>query len=110
MRNETTRFALLAAAMALGVRAHDVQAEPATARYAPTQLEAARDELSRASAAARRGESARAAWLASQAVLDARIAWAMSESAALRRQASEIVLASDRLVRSLSLEQAAAGR
>jgi hypothetical protein len=66
------------------------QAEPATARYAPAQLGFAETELQRASEASARGELLLAQRHSAQARLDARLAWSMSESKALRRSAAEI--------------------
>lgn len=66
------------------------QAEPATARYAPAQLGFAETELQRASEASARGEFRLAQQLTAQARLDARLAWSMSESKALRRAAAEV--------------------
>jgi hypothetical protein len=66
------------------------RAEPATARYAPAQLGFAETELQRASEASARGELLLAQRHSAQARLDARLAWSMSESKALRRSAAEI--------------------
>lgn len=65
-------------------------AELATERYAPAQIRMAQDVLARARAAAALGEFARAGKLAWQASLDARLAWAMTESAALRADAAKV--------------------
>ena len=65
-------------------------AELATERYAPAQIRMAQDVLERARAAAALGDVARAGKLAWQASLDARLAWAMTESAALRADAAEV--------------------
>jgi hypothetical protein len=64
--------------------------ELATARYAPVQLRVAQDFLDRARAAAILGDRSLAGQLAWQARLDARLAWAMSESPALRADAAEV--------------------
>ena len=65
-------------------------AELATERYAPAQIRIAQDVLERARAAAALGDVARAGKLAWQASLDARLTWAMTESAALRADAARI--------------------
>jgi len=77
-------------------------AEPATERYAPAQMRVAQDFLERAIAAAARGDSARAGKLAWQARLDARLAWAMTESGALRADAAEVGGAASRLIARLA--------
>ena len=64
--------------------------EPATARYAPAQLGFAETGLQRASEASARGDLLLAQRLSAQARLDARLAWSMSESKALRRAAAEV--------------------
>jgi hypothetical protein len=66
------------------------QAEPATARYASAQLGFAQTELQHAGEASVRGELLLAPRLSAQARLDARLAWSMSESKALRRAAAEV--------------------
>ena len=78
-------------------------AEPATAQYAPVQLEIADAELERAEQAMRRGEIALAQRLAAQAALDARLSWAMTDSAHLRRAAALV------LQRAMRLEEKWAG-
>ena len=95
-------LAVLAAASA--------HAEPATARYAPVQLEIARAELEEARAAAALGERARARQLAAQAELDARLAWRMSDVPVVRMQAAEVFGAAAGFSASFALEQASAGR
>jgi hypothetical protein len=75
-------FLLTAAALSHGERA--------TERYAPAQLRVAQDLLERARAAAVLGDFSRAGRLAWQASLDARLAWAMTESAHLRAEAARI--------------------
>lgn len=67
-----------------------VYAELATERYAPAQILMAQEMLERARAAATLGDTARAGKLAWQASLDARLAWAMTESAVLRADAAKI--------------------
>ena len=66
------------------------RAEPATARYAPAQLGFAETGLQHASEASARGDLLLAQRLSAQARLDARLAWSMSESKAMRRSAAEI--------------------
>ena len=66
------------------------RAEPATARYAPAQLGFAETELQHANEPSARGELLLAQRLSAQARLDARLAWSMSESKALRRAAAEV--------------------
>lgn len=78
-------------------------AEPATERYAPGQLQLAQEELAQARDALRAGNLPLAGTLAWQAELDARLAWRMSESAALRAAAATVAQEAQRLVR----EQAA---
>jgi hypothetical protein len=77
------------------------RAEPATARYAPAQLGFAETGLQRASEASARGELLLAQQLSAQARLDARLAWSMSESKALRRAAAEVHRRAVRLERSM---------
>ena len=78
------------------------QAEPATARYAPAQLGFAEAEIQRASEASARGDLVLAQRLTAQARLDARLAWSMSESKALRRAAAEVHRRAVRLERSMA--------
>lgn len=78
---------LLAAALLVAQAAH---AERATERYAPAQIFVARDLLERARAAASLQEFAAAAAYAKQAQVDARIAWGMTDAAALRAEAAGI--------------------
>jgi hypothetical protein len=83
-------------------------AEPPTARYASVQIDVARAELEHARAAAALGEAADAARLAWSAQLDARIGWAMSDSALLHTQAADIAQASARFIHGIVLKQASA--
>ena len=78
------------------------QAEQATARYAPVQLRVAQDFLDRARAAAVLGNLPLAGKLAWQASLDARLAWAMSDSTALRADAAEVGGAAAALINRLA--------
>jgi hypothetical protein len=65
-------------------------AELPTERYAPVQLGMAHDFLDKAREAASLGDRALAGKLAWQASLDARLAWGMTESEALRAEAAEV--------------------
>lgn len=65
-------------------------AELPTERYAPAQIRMAQEVLEKARAAAALGDFSRAGKLAWQASLDARLAWAMTESAVLRADAAKI--------------------
>ena len=65
-------------------------AEPATERYAASQLRVAEEGLEDAMAAKARGQVDAAAAFAAQASLDARLAWSMSESPAIKREAAKI--------------------
>jgi hypothetical protein len=64
--------------------------EPATAPYAPAQLRFAEAELARANEARVRGDYALARSLAEQALLDARLAWSMSDSPHVRQAAAKV--------------------
>ena len=64
--------------------------EPATARYAAAQLGVAQVELKLAREARARGDALLAERLAVQAALDARLAWTMSDSPALRNDAADL--------------------
>ena len=86
---------LLAAALVL-------HAEPATERYAPAQLRMGYDLLERARTAVARGEAELAGQLAWQASLDARLAWGMTESPALRAEAAELGGSANALIRRLA--------
>jgi len=86
------------AVIAVGLSApFGARGEPATARYAPAQLEVARDFLDRARDAALLGESALAGRFAWQASVDARLAWGMSDSAAVRVPAAQIYEEANRI-------------
>lgn len=74
----------------------------ATSRYAPVQLQVAQDFLERARAAATLGDLSLAGKFAWQARLDARLAWAMSESPALRADAAEVGGAAAALIERLA--------
>jgi hypothetical protein len=91
--------------LALAGASGGARAERATERYAPLQIAAARQALERARADAALQDYAGAARFAAQAELDARIAWAMTESAALRRAAAQVAEESARLVLRLDAPQ-----
>jgi hypothetical protein len=74
-----------------------VHAEPPTARYAAAQLALAQSELDGARAALQMHDYPLARQLAAQADLDARLAWAMSDSPFLRRAALDLARRADRL-------------
>ncbi len=85
-----------------------VHGEPATARYAPLQVQAARTALEGAKRMLRQGREAAARRLATQAATDARLAWAMTDSEYLRAQAAAIYAGSARIDRnalSLSMKE-----
>jgi chromosome condensin MukBEF complex kleisin-like MukF subunit len=90
------RVAVLLVALVFSPGAHG---EPATARYAPAQLAVAQDFLQRAREAAAAGDGSLVGKLAWQASLDARLAWGMSESWAVRAPAARIFDEARRLVR-----------
>lgn len=73
-------------------------AQPATGQYAPDQLMVARRALDRAEQAMRRGELESAAAYAAQAAIDARLAWAMTDSPFVRREAAAVYGRSERLL------------
>jgi hypothetical protein len=73
-------------------------AEPATGQYAPDQLMVARRALDHAEQLMRRGDVESAAAYAAQAALDARLTWAMTDSAFLRREAAAVYGRSERLL------------
>lgn len=82
-----------------------IAGDNATGRYAPAQLEMAQHSLERAREAMLMGEGSLAGELAWQASVDARLAWAMSDSPAVRSPAAAIAAEAARLV-----HQAAAQR
>jgi hypothetical protein len=85
----------------LALLAAAAHADPATERYAPAQLYVAQDLLQRARAAAERGNAERARLLAAQASFDARLAWGMTESEALRADAARVGGAASALISEL---------
>src|SRR5581483_7343572 len=105
--SSTVLIALLLVGLLATTRAY---AEPATARYAPVQLQVARAALEEARAAAALGERARAVRLAWQAQVDARITWAMTEAPLIRRDAAEVAQRAAELMRPAAIEQASAPR
>ncbi len=97
----------LAAAVLLVLFAAAAQGEPATARYAPAQVDAARSSLETAKRLLRQGRGEAARRLAAQAATDARLAWSMTDSPYLRNQAAEIYAGSaliDRNALSMSMK------
>ena len=74
-------------------------ADRATERYAPDQLQMAQSSLELARAAAAAGDAQLVGSYAWQASVDARLAWAMSDSAAVRGPASRIFHEANRLAR-----------
>ena len=74
-------------------------ADGATARYAPDQLEMAEQSMQRAREAMLMGQDSLAGQLAWEASVDARLAWAMSDAAAVRGPAAAIAAEAARLVR-----------
>ena len=88
--------------------AFPAQAEPATERYAPLQVQVARTALESARRMLRQGREEAARRLAAQAATDARLAWAMTDSQYLREQAAAIYAGSARIDRnalSLSMKE-----
>ena len=90
---------LLAAALLVPLAVH---AEPATERYADVQLQVAQEYLQRARDAAQAGEHSLAGALAWQAVLDARLAAGMTETAEIRVGASAVANDAQRLVHGIA--------
>jgi hypothetical protein len=84
------------------------RADPAVAQFAGAQLDMAQAQLDQARAALRTHDYATARRLAALAGLDARLAWGMTESDALRRLAIEVGREAERL-RSRSLLSAGTG-
>ncbi|HEX6266591.1 MAG TPA: DUF4398 domain-containing protein [Burkholderiales bacterium] len=89
-------ISLLAVAVALSF-AMAASAQPATAQLAPAQLRLAESELQLAEEALAQRDYERARQLAAQAGLDARIAYGMTDSAFLRREAAQVHEQSARL-------------
>jgi hypothetical protein len=90
------RLVLLAACLALSGAA--AAGDRATERYAPDQLQMAQSSLELARAAAALGDAQLVGTYAWQASVDARLAWAMSDSAAVRGPAARIFDEASRLV------------
>jgi uncharacterized protein DUF4398 len=91
---ETFRLTILA--LLVGASC-PLQANPATAPYAGEQLDFAQSELDAARQALQTHDYELARLLAAQAQLDARLAWGMTESAFLRRDALEVARQAHRL-------------
>jgi Domain of unknown function (DUF4398) len=98
-------LALVRALSVLLLAAPAVHADPATERYAPAQLNVARDLLEAARAYAALGELGKASRVAWQASFDARLAWGMTESEHLRAEAVEVGSAASALVVRISARQ-----
>jgi hypothetical protein len=81
---------LTVAALLLALAGGVAHADPATAELAPGQLRFAEAELLRAQQALSQGDYDLARRLAAQAQLDARLAWSMSDSQFLRRDAAAL--------------------
>jgi hypothetical protein len=71
--------------------------EPATGGYAGAQLGYAEEQLARARAAYAAHDYTTGSRLASQAALDARLAWSMTGSTILRRAAADVFGRAERL-------------
>jgi hypothetical protein len=93
---------VLAVAALLAFLPLAAHAERATERYAPAQLGVARDLLDQARAAASLQEYASAGKLAWQALVDARIAYGMTDAAALQGEAAAIAAQSSELTRQIA--------
>jgi hypothetical protein len=74
-----------------------LHADPATAPYAGAQLRFAEETLDQAAAAFAVHEYVKGLRLAAQASLDARLAWSMSASPAVRGAAAEVGRRAERL-------------
>ena len=64
--------------------------EPLAMRYAPHELQAAKDKLARAEAAMTRYDYVLARWLAEEAQADAKLAKSLAESERKRREVAEV--------------------
>ena len=82
-------FRLIVLALLVGASGA-LHADPATAPYAGGQLDFARSELEQARRALQMNDYTLARRLAAQAQLDARLAWGMTDSAFVRRDALEL--------------------
>ena len=91
------RFLLIAACLALPVGA--LAQGRATERYASAQLEMAQSSLELARQAAAAGDAMLVGSYAWGASIDARLAWAMSDSHAVRGPAARVLEEASRLVR-----------
>ena len=76
--------------MLLALAAGTGHADPATEGFAPGQLRWAEASLQRAQEALAQGDYDLARRLAAQAQLDARLAWSMTDSQFLRRDAAQL--------------------
>jgi hypothetical protein len=74
----------------------------AATRYAPAQLQIAQQSLERAREAALMGQASVAGTLAWGATVDARLAWGMSDSPAIRGPAARVFQEANRLVRQMA--------
>ena len=72
-------------------------AETPASPFAADQLEFAQSELDRADAALQTRDYALARQLAEEALLDARLAWGMTESTSVRKGATEVARRADQL-------------
>lgn len=88
---------LVLAALLLAASGAPRADDSATAAYAGAQLRLAQSALDGARAALQNQDYARARQLAAQAQLDCRLAWAMSDSHAVRRAAVELNRQAERL-------------
>jgi hypothetical protein len=96
-------LALLAALVFAGTAvADDLRA---TARYAPAQLQMAQQSLERAREAALMGQASLAGTLAWDASVDARLAWEMSDSPAIRGAAARVFQEASLLARQVADRQ-----
>jgi hypothetical protein len=80
----------IAAALLLAAISGAAHADSATSAFAPGQLRLAEASLQRAEQALSQGRYDLARRLAAQAQLDARLAWSMSDSQFLRRDAARL--------------------
>ncbi len=77
------------------------QADRATDRFAPDQIQLAEDSLRNARSAAEAADYRRAAILARGARVDARLTWAMTDDQRLRSEAASVDAQAAELVRTL---------
>lgn len=98
----------LAALLASLASAGALHAEPPVAQFAGAQLRMAEAELEEARRAFQSLDYRAARRFAAQAALDARLAWAMTESVYLRASAADLIRRAERL-RSQGIVSASAG-